>query len=112
MKVNSALYELIKKNKLRVKSITIDNGIEFEKICFLASWIKAHIYFCEPYASYQRGTNENINGLIRRTWKKGTDFNEISNKELNEVVNLINKMPRKIFNWRTSIELFNQLNLN
>lgn len=112
MKVNSALYELIKKNKLRVKSITIDNGIEFEKISFLASWIKAHIYFCEPYASYQRGTNENINGLIRRTWKKGTDFNEVSNKELDEVVNLINKMPRKILNWRTSIELFNQLNLN
>lgn len=106
MKINSAIYKLIKNNNLTVKSITIDNGIEFQKIALLASWVKCKIYFCEPYASYQRGTNENLNGLIRRTWKKGTDFNLISNDELDKVISFINEMPRKMFNWKSSLDVF------
>lgn len=51
MKINSALLKLIKQNKLEVKTITIDEGIEFEKIGILAYWAKFKIYFCEPYAS-------------------------------------------------------------
>lgn len=105
MKINSALLKLIKQNKLDVKTITIDNGIEFEKIGILAYWIKCKIYFCEPYASYQRGSNENINGLIRRTFKKGTNFSEISENDLQQVMHKINSMPRKMFNWKSSIEV-------
>ena len=74
MKLNSTVYQLIKKNNLKVKSITIDNGFEFSKIGLLAKWINCYVYFCEPYASYQRGSNEHVNGIIRRFWKKGTDF--------------------------------------
>ncbi|WP_318034619.1 IS30 family transposase [Mesomycoplasma lagogenitalium] len=89
---------------MNVKTITIDNGIEFEKIGLLASWLKCKIYFCEPYASYQRGTNEHSNGLIRRIYKKGADFSTISDKEILEIQEKINNMPRKIFNWMSSYE--------
>lgn len=106
MKVNSAMYKLIKNNNLLVKSITVDNGIEFQKIGLLASWLKCVVYFCEPYASYQRGTNENINGMIRRTWSKGTDFSLVSDDELNKVAEFINEMPRKMFNWKSSADIF------
>ena len=55
MKLNSKVYQLIKRNNLYVKSITIDNGIEFSKIDLLAKWIKCHVYFYKHYTSYQRG---------------------------------------------------------
>ena len=74
MKLNSKVYQLIKRNNLYVKSITIDNGIEFSKIDLLAKWIKCHVYFCEPCVSYQRGMNEHVNGIIRRFWKKNRFF--------------------------------------
>lgn len=106
MKINSILYKLIKENNLNVKSITIDNGIEFEKIGLLAHWVDCIVYFCEPYASYQRGTNENINGLIRRKYKKGTNFNLISDQELNELQDTINNMPRKMFNFYSSNDIY------
>ena len=57
MKLNSKVYQLIKRNNLYVKSIAIDNVIEFSKIGLPAKWIKCHVYFCEPYTSYQRGMN-------------------------------------------------------
>ena len=109
MKCNSVLYKMIKENNLNVKSITIDNGIEFEKIGLLASWIDAKIYFCEPYASYQRGSNEHVNGLVRRTWKKGTNFSLISDEEIDKIQNKINEMRREIFDWKSSKDVFNML---
>ena len=79
MKLNSKvyqliIYQLIKRNNLYVKSITIDNGIEFSKIDLLAKWIKCHVYFYKPYTSYQRGSNKHVNGIIRRFWKKEQIF--------------------------------------
>lgn len=109
MKCNSKILQMIKENNLLVKSITCDNGIEFEKIGLLANWLNVKIYFCEPYASYQRGSNEHVNGIIRRFYKKGTDFSEISDEEIFEVQNKINSMPRKIFDWKSSIEYKNSL---
>ena len=109
MKLNSKVYQLIKKNNLRVKSITIDNGIEFSKIGLLDKWINCHIYYCEPYASYQRGSNEHVNGIIRRFWKKGTDFSNLLNEEILDTQNKINQMPREIFNWKSSLDLFKKI---
>ncbi|MBN0970414.1 IS30 family transposase [Mycoplasma phocoeninasale] len=106
MKVNSEVKKLVEKNHLEVKSITIDNGIEFEKIGLLAKWIGAIIYKAEPYASFQRGSNENFNGLIRRMWKKGFDFNQITEENLKNVIRDINNMPREILNYETSYDHF------
>lgn len=69
-KVNAAFRKLIKDNNLQIKSLTLDNGKEFERIGVLAQQLNFKVYVCEPYASYQRGKNENLNGMVRRTWKK------------------------------------------
>ena len=89
-----------------MKSITIDNGIDFSKIDLLAKWIKCHVYFCEPYTAYQRGYNEHVNGIIRRFWKKRTDFSQLSCSDILDTQNKINKIPREIFNWKSSLDLF------
>ena len=106
MKLNSKVYQLIKRNNLYVKSIAIDNVIEFSKIGLLAKWIKCRVYFCEPYTSYQRGSNEHVNGIIRRFWKKRTDFSQLSCSNIWDTENKINKIPREIFNWKSSLDLF------
>lgn len=106
MKINSIIYKIIKQNKLDVKSITIDNGIEFQKIGILATWVKCKVYFCEPYASYQRGSNENFNGMVRRMWKKQTDFSQITDQEIQFIQDKINTMPRKLLNWNSSYQAF------
>ncbi len=105
MKCNSVIYRLIKDNKLIVKSITCDNGIEFEKIGLLAGWLNINVFYCEPYASYQRGSNEHVNGIIRRFYKKGTDFSTVTDQEILDMQNKINNMPRKMFNWNSSLTI-------
>lgn len=104
--INAKLKELITKKSLFVKTITFDNGIEFEKIGIFAKWLNIYVYKAEPYASFQRGSNENWNGMIRREYKKGFDFNLITQEELDYVIEKINKMPREIFSWKSSYELF------
>ncbi|VDR42369.1 IS30 family transposase [Mycoplasmopsis caviae] len=105
-KINKKIRELIKNNNLIVHSITTDNGIEFEGLGLVAKWLNIIIYKAEPFASFQRGSNENYNGMLRREWKKGTDFNNISYEELKEVEKQINRMPREVLNWKTSEECF------
>lgn len=108
MKCNSIIYNVFKSRNIIPLSITIDNGIEFEKIGLLAHWLKCKVYFCEPYASYQRGSNENFNGLVRRTYKKGTNFSLITEEEIRDLQMSINLMPREMFNWKSSLELFEE----
>ena len=107
-KVLKALRDLIKLKQIPVKSLTIDNGLEFARLGILAKEMSFKIYACEPYCSFQRGTNENFNGLIRRTWKKQTHFNDISNQAIQEVQDLINLMPRPMFNYKSASEIYHQ----
>lgn len=69
-------------------------------------------YFCDPYSSWQKGGVENANGLIRRYLPKKTDFRELTQEELDEIVEEINNRPRKILNYRTANEVFNENLLN
>ena len=69
-KINSVIKKLVETNKLYVRSITSDNGFEFDKIGILAKWLNCKVYYCNPYASYQKWSNKNINGLLRRIYKK------------------------------------------
>ncbi|MCU9932368.1 hypothetical protein NWQ33_00045 [Mycoplasmopsis cynos] len=66
--------------KLNVKSITTDNGFEFKVLFYIYYRLNIPIYQADPYASFQRGLNENFNGLVRREFPKGTNFNKISEK--------------------------------
>ena len=92
-------------NQIFKKSMTYDNGIEMarhEKIT-LNTGIK--IYFAHPYSSWERGTNENTNGLIRRYLPKGTDFNKIDEKILLNIQRKLNNRPRKIISYKTPKEM-------
>ena len=66
-------------------------------------------YYCEPYASYQRDLNENVNGFVRIQFKKGTNFNEVSDEEIYKLQEYINNMPYKILWWKSSNQRFNEL---
>jgi len=91
-----------------VRTITFDNGTEFAHHEKMAEGLPVDIYFAAPYSSYQRGTNENTNGLIRRYWPKGTSFRDLSQHQLDPIVEELNNRPRKILGYRTPNEVFQQ----
>ena len=91
---------------LPVKSISLDNGSEFSEFKKLETELKTEVYFAEPHKPWQRGTNENTNGLLRFFFPKGTDFRAVTQEEVDYVVNLINNRPRKCLGWKTPTELF------
>jgi len=71
--------------------------------------LSLQVYFAKPYASWERGTNENTNGLLRRFFPKGTDFLKVTESELANVINMLNHRPRKYLNYRTAFEVFNSI---
>ncbi len=90
----------------KVKTITFDNGLEFAEHERIAEGLKADIYFAHPYASWERGINENTNGLIRQYFPKGTDFNRVSDEQVRFVMERLNNRPRKTRGSRSPNELF------
>ena len=87
-------------------SITYDNGKEFSKHEDIEESTGMTVYFARAYASWQRGTNENTNGLLRQFIPKGTNFNTVGEEELERYVNLINNRPRKRLNWKSPNQVF------
>jgi len=87
------------------KSDTLDNGVEFVKHAELHK-IGMKTYFAHPYCSWERGSNEWHNGLIRRYCPKGTDFNRVTNAKIQNIQDEINDRPRKILNYETPREVF------
>lgn len=63
------------------------------------------VYFCDPYSPWQRGTNENTNGLLRQFFPKGTSLKDVTNEDLQKVVGLINNRPRKRLGFKTPLEV-------
>lgn len=88
------------------KSTTVDNGLEFAKHEELTKSLSLPVYFADPYASYQRGTNEHHNGVLRRYFPKGTDFLSITQQDVDDVVEEVNAKPRKCLHWDTPTEQF------
>jgi transposase, IS30 family len=87
------------------RSMTFDNGKEFAKHPRLTAHLGLEVYFADPYASWQRGTNENLNGLLRQFFPKGTDFTRITHQEVARVEQLLNERPRKRHDYRTPAEI-------
>jgi IS30 family transposase len=87
------------------KSFTVDNGKEFAAHKELAAGTGMKVFFCDPYSPWQRGTNENTNGLLRQFFPKGTSFDDFSDEQLQAVVDLINNRPRKRLGFRSPAEL-------
>ena len=95
-----------------IHTITADNGKEFEKHQEIAKELKISFYFCKPYHSWERGANENTNGLIRQYIPKGTDFSEITDEFVSWVENKLNNRPRKRLGYLIPNEKFNSILTN
>lgn len=98
----------------KFKTITCDNGVEFLdskgiESCKRSNQKRTTLFYCHPYSSYERGTNENINRLIRRFYPKGYNFDNVSNSDIERLQNWINNYPRKIFGGLSSSEYKNMV---
>jgi IS30 family transposase len=86
------------------RTITVDNGTEFADFKTMESRLGVRVYFADPHSPWQRGTNENTNGLLRHFVPKSTDLTQVTQADINRFVRLINNRPRKCLNWRTPAE--------
>ncbi len=91
-----------------LKTLTVDHGKEFAGYLMLENILDVDVYFADPYSSWQRGTNENINGLIREFFPKKYDFSTITQKHVDIVENILNNRPRKCLGFKTPLEVFNE----
>jgi transposase, IS30 family len=92
--------------KLPVHTITSDNGREFAQHQRIAQQLQADFYFAHPYASWERGLNENTNGLVRQYFPKKSEFSKISDRQIKEVEERLNNRPRKTLGYKTPNEVF------
>ena len=103
--VSKAIIKLLKPFKKKCDSITFDNGGEFASHEWIAKRLQCKTYFAKPYHSWQRGLNENSNGLLRRYFPKRTSIAKISEQYLADVSLLINMRPRKTLGYLTPLEV-------
>lgn len=89
---------------LCVRTVTFDNGSEFAQHAELTRQTGVQAFFANPYSSWERGSNENMNGLIRDFFPKRTNFSRVSDAEVARVEDLLNNRPRKCLGWRTPNE--------
>lgn len=103
--VTAATIDLLQPFKGAVLSITADNGKEFAYHEEMTQALGAPVFFADPYSSWQRGLNENTNGLLRQYWPKATNFKEVKKKEVASVIIQLNNRPRKKLGYKTPAEL-------
>jgi len=87
------------------RTLTLDNGLEFAGFKTLEKLLGLDVYFADPYSPWQRGSNENTNGLLRQYFPKGTVLTNLGQNELNLVVQNLNNRPRKRLDYRTPAQL-------
>ena len=110
--VTDAVINMLTPIRDSVYTMTSDNGKEFANHETIANHLDADFYFAHPYASYERGLNENTNGLIRQYFPQNRDFNTITNDEIIMVIKKLNNRPRKCLGFKTPNQVFfmNELN--
>ncbi len=104
--VGDALVASLLPHAKKVFTLTSDNGTEFAGHAKVAAALGAGFYFAEPYSSWQRGANENTNGLIRQYFPKKTDFREITDAEVERAAYRLNQRPRKTLGFKTPHQVF------
>ena len=104
--VTQALSDMLSPYKNRVLTITVDNGKEFASHQKIAQALGAAVYFAHPYHAWERGLNENTNGLIRQYFPKNSDLTTPNTTKVRFVQNRLNNRPRKSLNFKTPVELF------
>ncbi|MBA7583477.1 IS30 family transposase ISPlu1 [subsurface metagenome] len=104
--VTTEILRLLTPHKKWVKTITYDNGREFSAHELINKGLNCQSYFAKPYHSWERGLNENTNGLIRQYFPKGMDLREVSGKEINFVMMRLNRRPRKTLEFKPPHDVF------
>lgn len=107
--VSRKMIALLSRKQDKVVTITSDNGTEFAMHKRVSKWLSADYYFCHPYSSWERGLNENTNGLIRQYVPKGEPFNHLDRDRLKQIANNLNHRPRKTLGFKTPYEVFHEL---
>jgi len=104
--VEQAICELLLPVAANVYTITSDNGREFAHHQSVARKLKARFYFAHPFAAWERGLNENTNGLVRQYFPKGSDFSKLTERDIKRAMTRLNNRPRKGLNYRTPQRVF------
>jgi IS30 family transposase len=104
--LNARLEALIRRERQPVRTITADNGTEFHSYKALEGRVPAKFYFATPHHSWERGSNENMNGLIRQYLPKGVSMEHLTQADCDRIADKINRRPRKRYNWHTPEELY------
>lgn len=104
--VTEAITSLLRPHRQQVLTITSDNGREFAQHELVSKNLKADFYFAHPYASWERGTNENTNGLIRQYFPKHLDFTSITQQQINTAMQRLNSRPRKRLGFLCPSQVF------
>ena len=104
-----AILELLLPVRPWVRTITVDNGLEFAAHEYAGKVLNAPCYFCKPYPSWQRGQIEQLNGLVRRTFRKTQSFQHLTQEAVEQEAQELNHMPRKCLGFRTPQEVFDAI---
>lgn len=104
--VTQAVIELLRPHKKQCHTLTFDNGKEFAEHVFISQCLNAKVYFAHPYCSWERGLNENHNGLLRQYFPKKTNFLKVRQHEVDDAVYRLNHRPRKCLGYLTPHEVF------
>lgn len=104
--VADAVIELMKSLPVRIHTITADNGKEFAAHERIAEELKTAVYFAHPYSSWERGANENMNGLVRQYFPKGRSFAATKDEDIEFVMERLNNRPRKCLGFKTPNQVF------
>lgn len=104
--IANLIIAALKREKHQLHTITSDNGREFADHILVSEKLVIDFYFADPYSSWQRGSNENLNGLIRQYFPKKTNFENVSEDEVKFVENQLNHRPRKRFGFKTPLQEF------
>lgn len=104
--IEAKSVQLLEQWRPFIKTITSDNGKEFANHQEIAEELGIDFYFAEPYHSWQRGANENLNGLVRQYFPKGSSFENLEEQHIKKVENILNNRPRKRFGFKTPNEVY------
>ena len=107
--VRQAMIKMLWRYRRHVHTITADNGLEFCEHEYVARSLKTDIYFANPYSSWERGLNENFNGLLRQYIKKGTDLRTVTDAQIKQIERAINLRPRKCLGFKQPAVVFEEM---
>lgn len=106
-----AIIELLRPHRACCHTLTLDNGKEFAQHARVAHRLDMQLYFADPHSPWQRGLNENHNGLLRYYFPKGSDLTQVSEQQVLDAVYRLNHRPRRCLGWRTPHEVFNSFEI-